>query len=129
MTVRVGIVGSGFMGRTWAEVAAHHAAGTSLSAVTGGRRAPALATDFGIPLEPSLSRGLEASLRQLLGGEPQLESAVRPELIGGVVLRVGDTVYDGSVARQLEQVREQMITRSVHEIQSRRDRFRHPGGN
>ena len=54
MTVRVGIVGSGFMGRTWAEVAAHHAAGTSLSAVTGGRRAPALATDFGIPLEPSL---------------------------------------------------------------------------
>jgi F-type H+-transporting ATPase subunit delta len=82
-----------------------------------------------IPLEPSLSRGLEASLRQLLGGEPQLESAVRPELIGGVVLRVGDTVYDGSVARQLEQVREQMITRSVHEIQSRRDRLRHPGGN
>ena len=33
MTVRVGVVGSGFMGRTWAEVAAHHATGTSLSAV------------------------------------------------------------------------------------------------
>jgi UDP-N-acetyl-2-amino-2-deoxyglucuronate dehydrogenase len=54
MTVRIGIVGSGFMGRTWAEVAAHHATGTSLSGVTGGRRGPALAADFGVPLEPSL---------------------------------------------------------------------------
>ena len=54
MTVRVGIVGSGFMGRTWAEVAANHAAGTALVAVTGGRRGPTLAADFGIPLEPSL---------------------------------------------------------------------------
>ena len=45
MTVRFGIVGSGFMGRTWAEVAAHHAAGTSLVAVSGGRRATAHAGD------------------------------------------------------------------------------------
>jgi UDP-N-acetyl-2-amino-2-deoxyglucuronate dehydrogenase len=54
MTVRVGIVGSGFMGRTWAEVAANHAADTSLSAVTGGQRAAALAAAMGVPLEPSL---------------------------------------------------------------------------
>ena len=54
---------------------------------------------------------------------------VDPDLIGGIVLRVGDTVYDGSVATQLEQLREQMIDRSVHEIQSRRDRFRHSDGN
>lgn len=54
MTVRFGIVGSGFMGRTWAEVAAHHAAGTSLVAVSGGRRAKALAGDYGVALEPTL---------------------------------------------------------------------------
>jgi len=52
--IRFGIVGSGFMGRTWAEVAANHAAGTELVAVTGGRRAAALATDYGVDLEPSL---------------------------------------------------------------------------
>ena len=69
------------------------------------------------------------SLRRILGGEPQVHPTVDPSLIGGVVLRVGDTVYDGSVARQLDQVREQMINRSGHEIQSRRDRFRHSGGN
>jgi F-type H+-transporting ATPase subunit delta len=81
------------------------------------------------PLDDGLSRNLEASLGKLLGGQPEVEPAVEPALIGGIVLRVGDTVYDGSVARQLRQVREQMISRSIHEIQSRRDRFRHPGGN
>jgi len=54
MTVRFGIVGSGFMGHTWAEVAANHAAGATLVAVTGGRRAAALATDYGVDLEPSI---------------------------------------------------------------------------
>lgn len=53
MTVRVGVVGSGFMGRTWSEVAANHAQGTTLAAVAGGRRAAALANDYGVPLEPS----------------------------------------------------------------------------
>lgn len=81
------------------------------------------------PLDAGQSQTLEASLRRILGGEPQIQPDVDPTLIGGVVLRVGDTVYDGSVARQLQQVREQMINRSVHEIQSRRDRFRHSGGN
>jgi F-type H+-transporting ATPase subunit delta len=81
------------------------------------------------PLDDGLSRSVEVSLRKILGGEPQVDPAVDPRLIGGIVLRVGDTVYDGSVARQLQQVREQMITRSIHEIQSRRDRFRHSGGN
>jgi predicted dehydrogenase len=53
VTVRVGVVGSGFMGRTWSEVAANQAHGTTLVAVTGGRRAPRLAEDYGVPLEPS----------------------------------------------------------------------------
>ena len=52
-----------------------------------------------------------------------------PSLIGGAVLRIGDTVYDGSIANQLQNLRQQMIDRSAHEIQSRRDRFRYPAGN
>jgi predicted dehydrogenase len=53
MTVGIGILGSGFMGRTWSEVAANHAKGTQLVAVAGGRRAPRLAEDYGVPLEPT----------------------------------------------------------------------------
>jgi F-type H+-transporting ATPase subunit delta len=45
------------------------------------------------------------------------------------VLRVGDTVYDGSVATRLARIRDQMIDRSVHEIQSGRDRFGSAEGN
>lgn len=43
----IGVLGSGFMGRTWSEVAANHVAGAELIAVAGGRRAPALAADYG----------------------------------------------------------------------------------
>ncbi len=53
MTIRIGVVGSGFMGRTWSEVAAHHAEGTTLVAVAGGGRAAALAADYGVELESS----------------------------------------------------------------------------
>jgi predicted dehydrogenase len=54
MTRRVGVVGSGFMGRTWSEVAARHAADSTLVAVAGGRRAPQLAADYGVDLEPTV---------------------------------------------------------------------------
>ena len=54
MRIGIGVVGSGFMGRTWSEVAAKHAAGTRLVAVTGGRRALRLAGDYYVDLEASL---------------------------------------------------------------------------
>ena len=57
------------------------------------------------------------------------EPVVDPAVIGGVTLRIGDTVYDASIASQLEHLRTQMIDRSVHAIQSRRDSFRTATGN
>jgi predicted dehydrogenase len=55
----VGVVGSGFMGRTWSEVAARHVAATSLVAVAGGTRAARLAADYGVAHEPSLEALLD----------------------------------------------------------------------
>ena len=81
------------------------------------------------PLDDKLSQRIAEAVRGLTGREPQLLPEVDPSLIAGVVLRIGDTVYDASVSSRLEKVRVQMINRSVHEIQSRRDRFRHSGGN
>jgi F-type H+-transporting ATPase subunit delta len=78
------------------------------------------------PVSQAMIDKVQTQLRSLLGGEPMVEHRVQPGLIGGAVVRVGDTIYDGSIATQLENLREQMIDRSVHEIQSRRDRFRPP---
>jgi F-type H+-transporting ATPase subunit delta len=81
------------------------------------------------PLTEQLAAKIKEQLRGMIGGEPVLVPRVKPDLIGGVVLRVGDAVYDGSIAAQLANVRGKIINRSVHEIQSRRDRFRNSAGN
>jgi len=81
------------------------------------------------PLTEALRGQIADRLRSQLGREPVLDESVDPRMIGGLLVRVGDQVFDSSVANQLEQLRAQMINRSVHEIQSRRDRFRHPVGN
>ena len=91
-------------------------------------RVPVLLTTAA-PLSPAMVARIVDSLRHKLGGEPVVEQVVDPALLGGAVLRVGDTVYDGSIANQLENLRQQMMDRSAHEIQSRRDRFRNSAGN
>ena len=81
------------------------------------------------PLSPELEAKLRISLRAMLGGEPLMETVVDPTLIGGAVLKIGDTVYDGSIANQLNTLRQEMMDWSAHEIQSRRDRFVNPTRN
>jgi F-type H+-transporting ATPase subunit delta len=81
------------------------------------------------PMEAAQQDMLINRLRSLTGGQPALDLTIDPSLIGGVVFQVGDTIFDGSIARQLQLVREQMIDRSVHEIQSRRDSFSYTTGN
>jgi F-type H+-transporting ATPase subunit delta len=78
------------------------------------------------PLDKAAEDKITENVRQRLGLQPFLEVQVHPELIGGIVLKIGDRVFDGSVATQLERLREKMLNRSVHEIQSRRDRFSSP---
>jgi F-type H+-transporting ATPase subunit delta len=81
------------------------------------------------PLEPKQSAALRERLAAMLGGEPVLSHEVDPSVIGGLVVRVGDVVFDGSLATNLARLREQLVNRSVHEIQRRRDRFSPPAGN
>ena len=81
------------------------------------------------PLDDAAAHRIADSIRRSLGQEPVIERRVDPAVIGGAVYRIGDTVYDGSVATQLQRMRTQLLNRSVHEIQSGRDRFGHPEGN
>lgn len=54
---------------------------------------------------------LRTNLEKLTGKTINLNFRIEPELIGGVVTRVGSTVYDGSVRTQLENLREELMTR------------------
>ena len=92
------------------------------------RRVPVRVTTA-TPVSDKLIAQIVDRLKAAVDGQPVLEPLVDPRLIGGAIVRIGDTVYDGSIATELENVRQQMINRSAHEIQSRRDRFRNSAGN
>jgi predicted dehydrogenase len=59
--VRIGAIGAGFMGRTNAETVTRYLQRARLIAVAGGKRAPALAAEYGVPCEPSVEALLERS--------------------------------------------------------------------
>ena len=82
-----------------------------------------------VPLANDQENRLRQQLRETLKLDPVLQAAVDPELLGGVVVRVGDWLYDASVRARLESIRNQLIARSSHEIQSGRDRFSIANGN
>lgn len=52
---------------------------------------------------------LKTNLEKLTGKRVQLNFETDENIIGGVVVRIGSTVYDGSVKTQLENLRQQMI--------------------
>ena len=49
---------------------------------------------------------LAAGLTRATGRNVVVETQVNPAIIGGAVARIGGTVYDGSITRQLERLRE-----------------------
>ncbi len=74
-------------------------------------------------LDESQLAAVRDKLVAMTGGTPVLSVRVDPSLIGGLVVQVGDIVYDASVRRRLEQLRQRLIEGKTHEIQERRDRF------
>jgi F-type H+-transporting ATPase subunit delta len=75
------------------------------------------------PLSEEQVERLRNELRASFRREPILATAVDPDLIGGLMVRVGDWLYDATVRTQLESLRNQLIESSSHAIQSGRDRF------
>ncbi|HEY7791429.1 MAG TPA: ATP synthase F1 subunit delta [Vicinamibacterales bacterium] len=59
-----------------------------------------------IPLPADRARALTERLRAVAGRDVLLSAHTDPSIIGGVVARIGSTVYDGSVARQLQKMKE-----------------------
>lgn len=58
-----------------------------------------------IALTPAQKSQLTATLEKLSGKKIQLDTREDPEILGGVVAKVGDLVYDGSLKTQLQRLR------------------------
>lgn len=61
-----------------------------------------------VALDDEQQRRLAAAIERATGQEVSLKTTVDPEVVGGVVVRVGDTVIDGSIARRLAELRSRM---------------------
>lgn len=60
------------------------------------------------PLSEESKVALEKKLIELTGRKVRFVFATDPDLIGGIVARVGSTIYDGSVRNQLQEVEQRL---------------------
>ena len=81
------------------------------------------------PLSDSSRSQIVNDLKNKLGFEALLQETVDASLVGGMILQVGDTVYDSSLRSRLKQLRGRLAEKAINEIQCGRDRFSHPEGD
>ena len=60
------------------------------------------------PLTPERASQIEEKLAVLTGRKVDMKTSVDPSIIGGVVTRIGSTVYDGSLATRLAKLKEKL---------------------
>ena len=59
-----------------------------------------------IELDSSLQEKIQATLEKITGNKVMLEAKVDPSIIGGIIAKVGDLVFDGSIKTQLNGLKE-----------------------
>lgn len=61
-----------------------------------------------VPLSEEQLRKIEEKFSKMMGSSVTAEAEVDEALIGGVCVRIGDTVYDGSIAHHLKQMNDSL---------------------
>jgi F-type H+-transporting ATPase subunit delta len=67
-------------------------------------------------LDDGQTQRLKAKLDGLTGKNTRLEVSTDPDLVGGLVVRIGDTVMDGSVRGYLEQIARKLSAAPLGQI-------------
>ncbi|WP_020468562.1 ATP synthase F1 subunit delta [Zavarzinella formosa] len=76
-----------------------------------------------LPLSAEQTERLRQTVGVAYGREPVIVSQLDETLLGGMVVQVGDEVFDSSVRTRVNNLRNQLLARSSYEIQVGRDRF------
>lgn len=79
------------------------------------------------PLDPAVEQELLAKLRAHGNREPILNVKIDPEIVGGIIVKIGDRVYDGSLRTRFEMARRAIIERASELIETKPDLFIHAG--
>ena len=82
------------------------------------RRIGRVVVKSAIALSDDQLAGLKKTLAESLNKEPVLNLRVDPELLGGLVVQVGDKVYDTSVRSRLEALRNQLMSRGSNVVKA-----------
>jgi F-type H+-transporting ATPase subunit delta len=61
------------------------------------------------PLDTAARSELEAQVSKLTGGPVRASYSEDPNLLGGAVVEIGSTIYDGSLRAQLDQLKNRLI--------------------
>ena len=102
-----------------AELAVHGFGGRSVAAalprlveLTAERRERQVAyVTVAVPISEDAERRLGATLSELYGREVSMKLTVDPEILGGMSVRVGSDLYDGTVLRRLTETRNALTAR------------------
>ena len=81
------------------------------------------------PVDGEELASMRSQLQEILGREVILHPYTDSEMIGGLRLRIGDNLIDGSVASQLRKLRDQLIRHGSAEVRARIDRILDAGDN
>jgi F-type H+-transporting ATPase subunit delta len=81
----------------------------SLAEVVASQRSKAVAeVRSAVPLDEKRRASLADALSKASGKDVEVKVLVDPSVVGGIVARVGDQIFDGSVRRKLEMARDQL---------------------
>jgi len=75
------------------------------------------------PLSNPLRERIKSRLSQLLGREVILKTSLNDDLLGGLMVRVGDTVYDASLAARLKRMEAVTLDHTKQTLRESLSRF------
>ncbi|QDU56374.1 ATP synthase F1 subunit delta [Aeoliella mucimassa] len=74
-------------------------------------------------LDAKQQADLSEVLKNRFGMEAEFHVHIDPSLIGGLIVQIGDTVFDGSVRTTLERARHHMLEHAIEAIETNPQRF------
>jgi F-type H+-transporting ATPase subunit delta len=75
-----------------------------------------IVVETALPLTDEMRSAIRERVGRRIGKEALLIERLRPDLIGGVIIHIGDVQIDGSVLSRIRAVRRRMLERATEEI-------------